>query len=85
MSVKLRLIDVQLGQLNNQCLMLVVRFVRALKAHNGTALRVQEPDILMQISKHSRNTKDSELRKMYKELKAEILICVQEGMNKNRA
>jgi len=49
--------EIQLAQLNNECLKLVVKFVRVLKAHNGVSLRMQDADILLQISARSHRTR----------------------------
>ena len=81
-KVTIRLGDIQLSQLNNECLKLVVRFVRALKAHNGVALRMQDENILLEISEHSHRTRNKELKELYAELKKELLKSVQESMEK---
>ena len=76
MSIKINLKDIQLAQLNPECVLLINRFIRALKAHDGTVLKIQEKDILMQISEQARRTENSDLVAMYKELKEKILVCV---------
>ncbi len=76
MSIKINLKDIQLSQLNPECVLLINRFIRALKAHDGTVLKIQEKDILMQISEQARRTDNDELAVMYKELKEKILVCV---------
>jgi len=74
--------EIQLAQLNNECLKLVVKFVRVLKAHNGVSLRMQDADILLQISARSHRTRNAELKAIYAELKVEILKSVQQSMDK---
>jgi len=78
----IRLRDIQLSQLNNECLKLVAKFVRALKTHNGVTLRMQDENILLEISKQSHRTKNLELKELYAELKEEILKSVQQSMEK---
>ena len=82
MSIKIRLKDLQLSQLNNECLTLVGRFARELKAHKGLGLSVQDKDILVQISQHSKRTSNRKLKAIYKQLKSEIINSVYESMSR---
>lgn len=82
MSIKIRLKDLQVSQLNNECLLLVGRFVRELKAYKDVSLSVQDRDILMQISNQARRTRNTELKAIYKELKSEIIKSVYDSMTK---
>ncbi|RBP48353.1 hypothetical protein [Arenicella xantha] len=82
MSIKVRLKDIRLNQLDNECLRLVNRFTLAARSHDGTVLRVQEKDILMQISAYARATKDPTIRDIYSQLKQEILRCMYADMRK---
>ncbi len=81
-KVTIQLRDIQLSQLNNECLKLVAQFVRALKARKGISLRMQDPDILLQISEYSHRTRSTKLKTMYADLKAEILKSIQQSMEK---
>jgi hypothetical protein len=80
-KVTIPLRDVQLSQLNTACLKLVAKFVRRLKAHKGVYLRMQDSDILLQISERAHRTKDSELKALYVDLKKEILNSVHHSMS----
>jgi len=71
--------DIQLSQLNNECLKLVAKFVRVLKTYNGVTLRTQDENILLEISKQSHRTKNFELKELYAELKEDILKSVQQS------
>lgn len=83
MSTKIRLKYLQLSQLNNECLTLVGRSaVRALKAHNGFGFRVQDKDILVQISQQSKRTSNRKLRVIYKQLESEITKSVYESISR---
>jgi len=82
MAVKIRLKDLQLGQLNTECLLLVSRFVRVLKQHNGTQLRMQDDDILNYIADYARRTRNKELKAIYTELKEEITKSVYQSIQK---
>jgi len=81
MSIKIRLKDVKVSQLNNECLLLIGRFVRELKVYRGVSLSVQDKDILMNISDYSRQTRNLELKGIYNELKSEIINSVYNSMN----
>jgi len=81
MSIKIRLKDVKVSQLNNECLLLIGRFVRELKVYRGVSLSVQDKDILMNISDYSRRTRNFELKGIYNELKSEIINSVYNSMN----
>ena len=83
MSVKIRLKDLDLGQLNNECLLKVSRFVRELRAETGIKLRMQDKDILKQISNHCREIDNPHLQEIYAELKQEILKSVYSKMSKD--
>ena len=78
--VTLQLKDIQLTQLNNECLKLVAKFSRALKALEGVSLRMQDADILVQISEHAHRTKSKELKALYAGLKVELQKSVHKSM-----
>jgi len=80
MVVRVNLNEIQLKDLNNDCLLLATKFVRTLKAYNGKVLRLQDKDILMKIAKRSRATKNQELKDIYAELKEEIKKSLYESM-----
>lgn len=79
-KVTVLLRDIQLSQLNPECLKLVAKFVRHLKAHKGVSLRMQDADILLQISTQSHRTKNPELKALYAELKQEIQKSLHQSM-----
>jgi len=79
-KVTIQLRDIQLSQLNTQCLLLVAKFVRRLKARKGVYLRMQDDDILLQISERANRTRDTELKALYADLKKEILNSVHQSL-----
>ena len=81
-KVTVPLKDIQLSQLSSQCLQLVAKFVRALKARKGVSLKMQDVDILVQISEYAHRTKSKELKALYAELKVEIIKSVHQSMDK---
>ncbi len=83
-KVTIQLKDIQLAQLNNDCLKQVVKFLRALKAHNGVSLRMQDADILLQISDQSHRTRNKELKGLYADLKSKILESMRQTLELDR-
>lgn len=81
--MKVQLRDVQLGQLNTESLLLVSRFSRVLKQHNGKHLSMQGPNLLNTLAVHARKTRNEELKEIYAELKAEILCSVYDSIQKS--
>lgn len=72
MAVKVNLNDIQLKDLNNECLLLATKFARTQKAYNGKVLRLQDKKVLTNISKMARSTRNQELKNIYATLKEEI-------------
>lgn len=81
-KIKVHLKDIEPCHLNSDTLRLVAVYVRLLKQKFGISLKMQDKDILMQISDCTRKLKDSELNDKYKELKKMILVSVHESMTK---
>ena len=70
--VKVQLKDIKLSELNTECLRLVSSYLRVLRQHNGTILRMQDDDILLKISDYSHRTRNQELKRLYIRLKDEM-------------
>lgn len=77
--------DVQLSQLNSECLLLVAKFARELKAYSGQTLLMQEADVLVKISNRARRTRNKELKKIYAELKDAMLKSIHETITSSQA
>lgn len=78
--MKIHLRDIQLSQLNNKSLTLVAKYARVLRVKEGITLKLQDKDILMRVSQTARSTENEELQSLYKELKAQVRICVFDSM-----
>lgn len=70
--------DVQLSQLNGECLRLVAKFARELKAYRGETLVMQDADVLVKISERARRTRNKELKRIYAELKDAMVKSIHE-------
>lgn len=79
--MKMHIRDVELSQLNNASLTLVAKYVRLLKVKEGIQLKLQDRDILVNISKSARSTDDDDLIGLYQELKQEVRIGVFESLS----
>ena len=77
---KIQLKDIKLEQLNADCLLAVNRCVRYIKQNHGYSLKLQEKDVLMQLSRLVRKIDDAELDVIYKDLKKKMVVSV----NSNR-
>lgn len=77
--MKISLRDIELSQLNNTSLTLVSKYVRLLKAKEGVQLKLQDRDILVNISKSARSTDNEDLIALYQELKQEVRVGVFES------
>lgn len=78
-QVKVQLKDIKLSQLNTECLRLVASYLRVLRQHNGTVLRMQDADILLKISDYSHRTRNQELKNLYVRLKQEMRQALLES------
>ena len=78
--MKISLRDVQIAQLNNTSLTLLAKYVRLLRAKEGTQLKLQDKDILVQISKSARETENEDLISLYQHIKHEIRVGVFDSL-----
>ena len=82
MTISLR--DIQIEDLNNVSITLVSKFVRMLHSHDGSVIKLRDPNILMKIAKHAAHTDNAQLRILFQRLKLEIKIQLNEALP-NRA
>ena len=68
--------DIEFGQLNAKCLIQISKFARALYRLNGTILRLQDTNIIDQITYHCEHNNDTELQGIYAQLRLEIIDIV---------
>ena len=69
--------------LNAKCLILMAKFARTLHRVDGTALRLQDSNIIEQIAHHCDHSDNSELHTIYTHLRLEILKVVCRSPNGN--
>lgn len=81
-KVTIRLRDIELTDLNNESLRLVAVYARKLKSKNGKSLKLQDKDILVQISNLTRKIKDPELSALYVKIKEQVLKSVHQSIIK---
>ncbi len=72
MKIKLR--NVKLSQLNNNCISLILKFIRVLRSHNGKSLRLTDSNILMTVFQEASNTDNPELIRLAKHLRQQIRV-----------
>ncbi len=73
--MKVKLSDIKLTNLNNNCISLVLKFSRVLYAHDGTTMRVNEKQVVRRLFSIAKTTDNIELKRLAARLKREIRIC----------
>ena len=75
---KIQLKSIKLEALNSECLLAANRCVRYIKQRHTKVLRLQDKDVLMEISRTVRDADDPELSEIYNDMKSKMLSCVNE-------
>jgi len=70
--MKISLLDIEVRDLNNVSIMLISKFARALHEHDGTVLKLNDPNVLLQVAKYVNTTDSPQLRILYQRLKLEL-------------
>lgn len=70
--MKISLEDIEVGDLNNVCVMLISKFARVLREHNGQVLRLRDKHVVSAVARHASKAKNPELEVLYMKLKVEI-------------
>ena len=75
-SLKIKLEVIRLNQLNYKSLTLVSKFSHMLKVKEGKELKLQDKDILVQISDVARTSEHLVITELYRQLKNEVRVCL---------
>ena len=70
--MKIRLKDVEVVDLNNVCIMIISKFARTLREHNGSVIDLRDKHIVFQVARHSAMSENPQLEALYMRLKVEI-------------
>lgn len=70
--MKISLLDIEVQDLNNISIMLISKFARALHEHDGSVLKLSDPNVLLQIAKFANTVDSPQLRILYQRLKLEL-------------
>jgi len=70
--MRVRLRDIEVGGLNNVCIMLISKFARVLREHNGQVLRLRDKHVVQKVARCAAIENNSELKAIYMRLKVEI-------------
>lgn len=70
MRVKLK--DVEVADLNNVCIMIISKFARVLREHNGTVIELRDKHVVREVARHAAMARDPQLEALYMRLKVEI-------------
>ena len=61
MSIKVRLSDINVANLNSSTVILITQFLRKARAHEDFDLHMQHPEIIKKIVIYAENSKDPDL------------------------
>jgi len=70
MPISLR--DIEIGDLNNVSIMIISKFARMLHSHDGSVIKLGDPNVLLEVAKHSARTDNAQLKILYQRLRLEI-------------
>lgn len=70
--MKIKLSEIKLTQLNNNCIMLISKFSRVLKGHDGTVLRLNDEGVVRDVFAIAAQTSNPELKQLVARLTREI-------------
>lgn len=82
---KIQLRSIKLESLNAECLLAVNRCVRYIKQEHEISLKLQDKDVLIQLSKHVRRIDDEALNGIYQDLKVKMVSCVTQARKDGKA
>jgi len=70
--MKISLQDIEVGDLNNVSIMVISKFARALHEHDGTALKMNDPNVLLKIARYANSVDNAQLSILYQRLRLEL-------------
>jgi len=70
--MKIRLKDVEVADLNNVCIMIISKFARVLREHNGSVIELRDKHVVRQVARHAAMAENPQLEALYMRLKVEI-------------
>lgn len=70
--MKISLEDIEVGDLNNVCILLISKFARVLREHNGEVVSLRDRHVVRAVARHATRAKNPALDVLYMKLKVEI-------------
>jgi len=70
--MRIKLNDVEVADLNNVCIMIISKFARVLREHNGSVIELRDKYVVRQIARHAAMAENPQLEALYMRLKVEI-------------
>ena len=71
-ELRVKLKDVEVADLNNVCIMIISKFARVLREHNGTVIELRDKHVVREVAKHAAMARNPQLEALYMRLKVEI-------------
>lgn len=76
-GLRVNLNDIKVQDVSTNCIMLVSKFGRLLKAKHGVVLKLQEPRVLNKVAAYASSTNSAQLKIVYDQIEAEIVKHLQ--------
>jgi hypothetical protein len=70
--MKINLQDIKVGDLNSASILILSKFARVLHEHNGGVIKLQNPNVLLEVANYASSEDNSQLRILYERLKLEL-------------
>ena len=84
LSSKVSIASISQAHLDNACLKWIAKIARALKAHDGTVIDLQDQFVLRIVVAEAKRTQSEEVRQLYMRLKTALRNHINsEGFQKN--
>ena len=70
--MKVKLKDVEVADLNKVCIMIISKFARVLREHNGTVIELRDKNVVREVARNAAMAQNPQLEALYMRLKVEI-------------
>jgi len=72
MTLKVRLSDIKIAELNTDTVLLITKFLRKARSHDGFDLHMQQPNMLKELIQFAQNCEDPDLIVLCMKIKKSI-------------
>ena len=72
MGTRINFANLELNELDAECIALITMFARELEKHNGVLIRLTDKHVLREVIRHAHSSSNQKLQLIYKRLKVAI-------------